>query len=192
MEGEEVYDQNQMIRPPITDVMLAVAQVMSFRGTCLKRQIGCVLASADGFILSTGYNGAPRGMKHCREVGCLIEDDRCVRSLHAEVNAVITAARMGVELRGVNAYVTVRPCLRCALVLIQAGCASVIWSDDREDSSDYVEVYNAFHEAPIYAHKKEALWIPTLTIQDSSLDFDQKGNLFHREMEEQKNLSDNK
>lgn len=115
--------------------MFGVATLMATRSTCLRKAVGCVVTDTDGFVLSTGYNGAPKGMPHCSKVGCLIDGDHCVRSLHAEVNAVITAGKNGVSLEGATLYSTTRPCLRCTQILIQAGIRRVVFGQ-AYDSDD--------------------------------------------------------
>jgi len=76
-------------------------------------------------ILATGYNGAPAGMDHCIDVGCLMVDGHCVRTLHAEQNAIIQAAQFGVSTQGGEIYITSGPCLNCAKAIINAGITKV-------------------------------------------------------------------
>jgi len=76
-------------------------------------------------ILATGYNGAPAGMDHCIDVGCLMVDGHCVRTLHAEQNAIIQAAQFGVSTQGGQIYITSNPCLNCAKAIINAGITKV-------------------------------------------------------------------
>src|SRR3954463_16309245 len=79
---DDSYEKSH--RPTLTETMMSIASTLSLRSTCMRGHVGCVVTDADGFILSTGYNGAPRGMPHCFEAGCLIVDGHCVRTAHAE------------------------------------------------------------------------------------------------------------
>ena len=98
-------------RPTMDMTLLATAFVMARRGTCSRAQVGCVVA-LDGRILSTGYNGTPRGMAHCEHA----DAEPCATSVHAEANAVAFAARHGVGLDGSVLYTTLSPCVVCAKV----------------------------------------------------------------------------
>jgi dCMP deaminase len=84
-------------------------------------------------ILTTGYNGAPEGLPHCLEVGCIIEDDHCQRSLHAEQNAILQAAFHGVSIAGGTIYVTHQPCKAYAKRIINAGLERVIYAGEYPD-----------------------------------------------------------
>jgi dCMP deaminase len=84
-------------------------------------------------ILTTGYNGAPRHVSHCTEVGCELVAGHCVRSTHAEANAVVQGALHGVGLEGAIAYCTHQPCVHCAKLLISAGIVRVVYEAAYED-----------------------------------------------------------
>jgi dCMP deaminase len=124
-------------RPSWEDTFIQVAFTVAARGTCPARRVGCVITSSDHHILATGYNGAPAGLPHCAEVGCHPDGDgRCTRAVHAEMNAVLQAAYIGVSIKGGTLYCTARPCLNCAKAVIQVGVARVIWAiDDLESRS---------------------------------------------------------
>lgn len=109
------------------EYLLAISKTVSLRGTCPDLQVGCVIATRDGFILSTGYNGTPRGEDHCRvwDDRCMENDDRH-RVVHAEANAVANAARNGTKLLDSTAYVTHDPCIKCRALLKQAGVIMVV------------------------------------------------------------------
>ena len=102
------------------------------RSTCPRAAVGAVLVR-DKRILTTGYNGAPRGLPHCTEVGCLMVNDHCVRTLHAEQNAIIQGALHGVDVAGSTLYVTHQPCLVCAKMIINAGVERVVYGGDYPD-----------------------------------------------------------
>jgi dCMP deaminase len=127
-------------RPPWDDYFLEIAGVVARRSTCLRRHVGAVLVR-DRFIISTGYNGAPTGIRHCREAGCLREKyqvpsgerHELCRGLHAEQNAIIQAALHGVSTKGATLYCTNHPCSICAKMLINAGVVHVVISNDYND-----------------------------------------------------------
>ncbi len=113
---------------------MSVARVVSTRATCDRRRVGAVIVR-DRTILSTGYNGSVAGLPHCDDVGHMIEDGHCVATIHAELNAVIQAARNGVRIEGASIYITASPCWNCFKVLANAGiqriCYGVFYRDER-------------------------------------------------------------
>ena len=114
-------------RPTKDQYLLDVAFTVAKRATCPDLHVGCVIATEDGHILATGYNGVQRGSKHCKEKdGKCLENGPLHRTIHAEVNAVCQAARVGTRLYGGIAYVTVMPCKKCASILFQAGIIKTI------------------------------------------------------------------
>ena len=127
-------------RPTWDEYFMEVAEVVSKRATCLRRNVGAVVVK-DKRILATGYNGAPTGLSHCAEVGCLREKlgipsgeriEIC-RGLHAEQNALIQAARYGISLDGSTVYTTLEPCITCAKMLVNAGIKRVVYSEPYPD-----------------------------------------------------------
>lgn len=123
----------ERIRPDWDDYFLQLARLVASRSTCLRRQVGAVLVKKER-IISTGYNGAPRGLKHCLEAGCLRETlnipsghryELC-RGVHAEQNAIINAAYYGVSTEGTVLYCTNQPCIICARMIINAGITRVV------------------------------------------------------------------
>ncbi len=119
---------------------MTIAREVARRSTCLRRSVGAVLVS-EKRILATGYNGAPRGMRHCSEVGCLREKynvpagerHELCRGLHGEMNALIQAAYHGICIRRSALYCTTYPCSLCAKMLINAGVVRVVASGDYPD-----------------------------------------------------------
>ncbi len=124
-------------RLPWDEYFMRIARLMAERSTCLRRQVGAVIVR-EKRILATGYNGAPSGMKHCDEVGCLREKrhvpsgkmHELCRGLHAEQNAIIQAAMFGVSIQGAEIYCTNVPCIICAKMLINAGMSKRIHYQD--------------------------------------------------------------
>ena len=112
-------------RPSWDEYFLKLAMLASERATCPRMHCGCVLVR-DKFVLATGYNGSLPGTPHCYEEGCMVVNDHCVRTNHAEVNAVSQASQHGVSLAGATAYVTNMPCTNCAKLLVAAGIKRVV------------------------------------------------------------------
>jgi dCMP deaminase len=94
---------------------------------------GCVLVK-DRFVLATGYNGSIPGLPHCEDVGCLVVENHCVRTNHAEINALVQAAVHGVSIKGATAYITNMSCTTCAKALIAAGIKRVVVFSDFHDT----------------------------------------------------------
>ena len=121
-------------RRPTWDVyFMDIADLVSRRSTCLRRSVGAVLVR-DRRLLATGYNGAPSGLRHCLDVGCLREQlgvpsgerHELCRGLHAEQNAIIQAALHGVSVNNATLYCTNQPCVICAKMIINAGINAVV------------------------------------------------------------------
>jgi len=127
-------------RPSYDEYFMEMAHVVSKRSTCLRRKVGAILVK-DKHILSTGYNGAPKGLKHCSEVGCLREKmgvpsgerHELCRGLHAEQNVIIQAAVFGTSIKDSVLYCTNTPCVVCVKMLINAGVKEIIFSGDYPD-----------------------------------------------------------
>ena len=127
-------------RPEWDDYFLDIVGLVAKRSTCLRRQVGAALVR-DRRILSTGYNGAPSGLRHCLEIGCLREQRRIpsgerhelCRGLHAEQNAIIQAALHGVSVKGAILYCTNQPCIICAKMIINAGIVRIVVQGDYRD-----------------------------------------------------------
>jgi len=106
---------------------LAIASTVATRATCDRRHVGAVLVR-DRTILATGFNGSVRGLPHCDEVGHLMDGGHCVRTVHAEANALVQAARHGVRVDGATCYATDSPCWSCFKLLVNAGISRVCYS----------------------------------------------------------------
>jgi dCMP deaminase len=104
------------------------------RSTCPRKSVGAVIVR-DKAVLATGYNGSIRGLPHCTEVGCLMENEHCVRTVHAEANAILQAAWHGVRIEGAEIYVTASPCWDCFKLIANSGIRRVrygeFYRDDR-------------------------------------------------------------
>jgi len=127
-------------RPSWDEYFLELARLVSKRSTCLRRSVGAVLVK-DKRILATGYNGAPRGLAHCLDIGCLRdklkipsgERHELCRALHAEQNALIQASLYGVSVKDSALYATNQPCVICAKMLINAGIKEIVIADGYPD-----------------------------------------------------------
>lgn len=120
-------------RPKWDEYFLKLAMLASERSTCPRMHCGCVLVK-DRFVLATGYNGSLPGQEHCEEIGCLVVDNHCVRTNHAEINALVQAAVHGVVIKGATAYVTNMSCTTCAKALIAAGIERIVVFSDYHDT----------------------------------------------------------
>ena len=111
---------------------IGIACTVAKRSTCDRARVGAVLVR-DRNIIATGYNGSPRGLAHCDDIGHLMRDDHCIRTVHAEQNAIIQAAVNGVSTVGSTMYVTHFPCLHCSKTLINARVVRVVFQRDYPD-----------------------------------------------------------
>ena len=116
------------MRPDWDSYFMKIAAAVSERSTCDRALVGCVLV-LEKRILTTGFNGSPAGQEHCDEAGHLIVDEHCVRTIHAETNAIIQAALHGVSTRGSTCYVTHLPCINCTKALINAGITRIVYGE---------------------------------------------------------------
>ncbi len=119
-------------RPSWDEYFMGITFEVARRSTCSRAQVGAIIVR-DKRILTTGYNGSPAGLPHCTEAGCLVINGHCVRTLHAEQNAIIQAALHGVSTDGAAIYVTHQPCLNCAKMIINAGIRRVVYGGDYPD-----------------------------------------------------------
>jgi len=109
-----------------------LAREAATRSTCPRKAVGAIIVR-DKAVLATGYNGSLRGLPHCTEVGCLMENDHCVRTVHAEANALLQAARHGVTIEGADIYVTASPCWMCFKLIVNAGIRRILYGDFYRD-----------------------------------------------------------
>ncbi|AFT81321.1 competence protein ComE [Leuconostoc carnosum] len=103
---------------------IAQSAILSTRSTCTRLHVGAVIVK-NNRIIASGYNGSVAGTPHCTEVGDLIVDGHCIRAVHAEQNALMQAAQMGIVVNGATVYVTDVPCIHCTKLLLQAGVTKI-------------------------------------------------------------------
>jgi len=128
-------------RPSWPEYFMSIAKLVATRSTCLRRNVGAVLVK-DKKILATGYNGAPTGIRHCEETGCLREKlnvksgerHELCRGLHAEQNVIIQSAYYGVATKGTTLYSTHKPCIICSKMLINAGVEKIFFAEGYPDT----------------------------------------------------------
>lgn len=124
------------MRPTRDEMLMSMAIVAGTRGTCSRMYVGAIIAR-DGRAFSQGYNGAPAGMPHCNHTLDEQPGNGCTRTVHAEANAIVWAARYGVSTDGTEMYTTHMPCLVCAHLIINAGIMRVVFGKDYRDRSGY-------------------------------------------------------
>lgn len=131
---------------------MAQAAMLSTRSTCTRLNVGAILVK-DNRVIASGYNGSVAGTAHCTEVGDLIVDGHCIRAVHAEQNALMQAANMGIAVKGATVYVTDVPCVQCTKLLLQAGITSIKYMrnyrNDAFAQSLIEEKQVAFEQVPL-------------------------------------------
>jgi len=135
--------ENGFPRPSYDEMYMSIAQIVALRSTCLRGRIGAVITK-DTRIVSIGYNGAPSKLAQCDQYGCIKDTERggCIRTIHAEQNAIAYAARVGIPLEGGTLYVTMSPCIDCAKLIIATGIKKVIYYEPYRKgyALDYLKV----------------------------------------------------
>lgn len=127
-------------RPSWDDYFIKITHLVAERSTCLKRAVGAIIVK-ENRILTTGYNGAPKGLKHCSETGCIRKEmnvasgqrHELCRGLHAEQNAIIQAAWHGVKIEGATMYCTYQPCVICVKMMLNAGVKKLVFTGTYPD-----------------------------------------------------------
>jgi len=113
----------------LDEYLMTIAVAASLRSTCDRAHVGAVLAR-DGQIISTGYNGSVSGGAHCDDVGHFIVDGHCIRTVHAEMNAILQAAVHGTSTKGCTIYITHFPCVNCCKMLANSGVTEIVFLND--------------------------------------------------------------
>ena len=117
-----------MARPSWDAYFMQLCRDVATRASCTRKHCGAVIVRHNR-VVSTGYNGSLPGIKHCEEVGCDVVDNHCVRTVHAEQNAIYIAAKYGNALDGATIYCTTFPCWNCAKAIISAGIKEIVYED---------------------------------------------------------------
>ncbi|MCI0497102.1 MAG: dCMP deaminase family protein [Thermoplasmata archaeon] len=122
------------------EYFMAITEIVAMRTTCTRRAVGAVLVK-DKHILTTGYNGSPKGLQHCLDIGCLRdrlgiaagERHELCRGVHAEQNAIVQSAVFGIPIKGATVYTTLHPCVICTKLLINAGVERIVYMEGYPD-----------------------------------------------------------
>lgn len=130
-----------MTRPTWDEYFMSIARTCATRATCDRKHVGAVIV-LDRSILATGYNGSVRGLPHCDDVGHLMEDGHCIRTIHAESNAITAAARAGVRVYGASIYVTASPCWLCFKMIVNAGIYEIVYDEFYRDEKIFEAAKN--------------------------------------------------
>lgn len=131
-ELDGMNDESSGKRSNIDIYFMNIARQVATRATCGRKHIGALIVR-DKMILSTGYNGSIRGLPHCDDVGHLMENGHCIRTTHAEANAIVQAARNGVGIEGATIYITASPCWNCFKLIANAGIVGIKYGEFYRD-----------------------------------------------------------
>ncbi|MEI5905772.1 ComE operon protein 2 [Bacillus spongiae] len=123
------------------EYFMAQSHLLSLRSTCTRLAVGATIVR-DKRVIAGGYNGSITGGDHCIDHGCYVIDNHCVRTIHAEMNAVLQCAKFGVPTEGAEIYVTHFPCLQCAKSIIQAGIQTVYYAQNYKNHPYTMELFN--------------------------------------------------
>lgn len=137
-------------RPGWDEYWLLIMDAVGERATCPRGKSGCVI-TRDNVLLSTGYVGAPKGAPQCDEVGCLMKEvkhgdghvsEHCKRTVHAEANAILQAAKNGVRISDATLYCRMTPCRDCAMLIVNSGIKRVVAKGDYHESTDTKQMFD--------------------------------------------------
>lgn len=120
------------MRADWNEYFMGIAHQAATRATCQRKHVGAVIVR-DRTVLSTGYNGSVRGLPHCEDVGCIVEDGHCITTVHAEANAILQAAKNGVSIEGSELYTTASPCWNCFKLIANAGIRRIYYGEFYRD-----------------------------------------------------------
>ncbi len=138
---------------------MAQSHLLALRSTCTRLAVGATIVR-DKRIIGGGYNGSISGDEHCIEKGCYVVDNHCVRTIHAETNALLQCAKYGTSSNGADIYVTHFPCLHCTKTIIQAGIKNVYYSNDYKNSPYAMELF-----------EKAKVNVVQIPFEESKIDF---------------------
>lgn len=142
-----------MTRPTWDEYYIEMLYQVRKRGTCNRGQTACIITK-NNYILATGYVGSISGMPHCDDAGHLMENGSCIRTLHAESNAIAQCAKLGISIQGATLYSFLFPCLSCTKLIIQSGIIRVIAEFDYQKSKLSKQFLNDAGVAWILNHNK--------------------------------------
>ncbi|MDO5331679.1 MAG: cytidine/deoxycytidylate deaminase family protein [Bacillota bacterium] len=148
-------------RPSWDEYFMEMCDLARSRSTCIRRGVGAVIVK-DNRVIASGYNGAPKGVKHCSETGCLRQQlnvpsgqrHELCRAVHAEQNAIIQAANLGLAIEGATIYCTTQPCAICAKMIINAGIVRVVCAEVYPDEIGDAMLKEAGVKVEVLPYKK--------------------------------------
>lgn len=153
---------NKYVRPTWDEYFMEVANTIAKRATCDRGRSGCVIAR-ESQLLVTGYVGSPIGLAHCDDVGHQMKkvvhengrvSQHCVRTVHAEQNAICQAAKLGVSLRGATLYCRMTPCRTCAMLIINCGIRRVVCERKYHDGAESEEMFRQAGVELVYKYEE--------------------------------------
>jgi len=119
-------------RPEWNEYFGEITKQVAVRSTCVRKKVGAIIVK-DKNIISTGYNGSIRGLEHCETVGCLMMEGHCTRTIHAEANAIIQAAKHGLMIDRAEIYISASPCFNCFKLIANSGIAKIYFMEFYRD-----------------------------------------------------------
>lgn len=155
MKTGNIKGGSQMERISWDQYFMAQSHLLALRSTCTRLMVGATIVR-DKRIIAGGYNGSVSGSVHCIDEGCYVIDGHCVRTVHAEANALLQCAKFGVPTEGADIYVTHFPCLQCCKQLIQSGIKRVYYAEDYRNHEYAVQL---FKEAGVSTKKVELTYL---------------------------------
>lgn len=121
------------------EYFMAQSQLLALRSTCTRLSVGATIVK-DNRVIAGGYNGSVSGEVHCIDEGCYVENGHCIRTIHAEMNALLQCSKMGVSTEGAEIYVTHFPCIHCTKSIIQAGIKKIYYANDYKNHPYAIEL----------------------------------------------------
>ena len=119
-------------RPEWNEYFGEITKQVALRSTCVRKKVGAIIVK-DKNIISTGYNGSIRGLDHCETVGCLMMEGHCTRTIHAEANAIIQAAKHGLMIDRAEIYISASPCFNCFKLIANSGITKIYFMEFYRD-----------------------------------------------------------
>ncbi|MER2059381.1 MAG: ComE operon protein 2 [Niallia sp.] len=136
------------------EYFMAQSELLALRSTCTRLAVGATIVR-DKRIIAGGYNGSIAGGVHCIDEGCYVIDNHCVRTIHAEMNAILQCAKFGVPTDGSDIYVTHFPCLQCCKAIVQAGIKTVYYEMDYKNHPYALELFKQANIATVQVERKD-------------------------------------
>lgn len=144
-----------MIRKDWDSYFLEIAKIVSTRSTCKRKKVGAVVVNPKTkAILATGYNGSLPRAEHCTDNSCYVVDNHCIRTIHAETNAINHAAKLGCSLDGCTIYCTTQPCWNCFKNIVQSGITTIYFNELYLDLNNHTLYKKYLEDNPQIIYKR--------------------------------------